>query len=72
MVDSLQSLIYDPCTSYALRAYLEAALDRDPVDVLNELEVAVDLMRQRYAATMDIDDHFPLPPLGRAQRGHPL
>jgi len=45
--ERIQRVITDPSTSYALRAYLETALVRDPVDMANELDVASHLANMR-------------------------
>ncbi|WP_029066158.1 hypothetical protein [Labrenzia sp. DG1229] len=42
----LAELLESPETSVSLRAYLEDALKRDPVDVLNEIEALGCHMRQ--------------------------
>lgn len=36
-------LLADPATSYPVRVYVDAAIGRDPVDVVNELEVLYDV-----------------------------
>lgn len=46
MRTKLAKLLKSPETSFSLRAYLEDALQRDPVDVRNELEAVAHFMRQ--------------------------
>ncbi len=41
-------VLEDPTVSFALKKTLRAALDRDPVDVLNEAELLAELLRERW------------------------
>ena len=47
---TIQSLLDDPSTSHFFRDTLVAALRRDPVDVLNDVEVLYNLLHARADA----------------------
>lgn len=53
----VQSIIDDPATGDALRTYAMSALNRDPVDVLVELDVLQSVFQERVNGL--------LPSLGR-------
>lgn len=48
--NQIGALLIDPHSSFALKAYLSAALDRDPVDVLGELELLHSIFEKQFAA----------------------
>lgn len=45
-------LLNDPAGSYWFRSALAGALDRDPVDALNDAELLVEILRARLAEDM--------------------
>jgi len=50
--DSIQTILDDPAASDWLKTALRAALDRDPVDAVNDAEVMCEMLKQR------LDDIF--------------
>ena len=53
---TLQNILSDPCASNLLKAALCSAIDRDPIDAVNDAEILLEVLKGR----MDWEDgHAP-------------
>ena len=55
---SIDAVLASPCTSYWLAKALRSAMDRDPIDALNDAGLLCDLLAERHrqiAAARDPD-----------------
>ena len=53
---SAEALMGDPATSFWLRSALQSALERDPVDALNDTLLLADILDTRLRTEFGLDE----------------
>jgi hypothetical protein len=55
MKPSCEDILSDPCASFWIKSALRCALDRDPVDALNDAELLVRVLQENIASRLPTD-----------------
>lgn len=57
-IPSVEAIIRDPAASFWLKSNLETALERDPVDALNDAILLAALLDQRLRDKLGLDEIY--------------